>query len=198
MMITHLAIYCKVYFLTLNRLRSLCTGFLMRLQAPRPRIVPRVFRPSVCRTSPEVLLSKSTIPLNRPTFARPLPVGSTSTAQPFSTSACLFKKSGKLKERKTIEHVSSGSEQDDCDPYNFETLDLEIQQALDHLKDDLSKLRSGGRFNPEVIEDLRITLDKGRSVTTRLGELAQVVPRGGRLVIVLVGEADVRTIDIFF
>jgi len=56
------------------------------------------------------------------------------------------------------------------------------------LKDDLSQLRQGGRFNPQVLENLRVQLKQGGAV--KLGDLAQVVPKG-RIVQVVVGEQEV-------
>jgi hypothetical protein len=58
------------------------------------------------------------------------------------------------------------------------------------LKDDLSKLRAGGRFNPELLENLRVQPDKNSQSKVRLSDVAQVVPKG-RTVQVLVGEKDV-------
>ena len=80
----------------------------------------------------------------------------------------------------------------ELDPFDFSELEAGIQRALERLKDELSKLRAGGRFNPDIVEALRVSLTKGSKETVRLGDLAQVVPRGGRTVVVLVGEKDVR------
>ena len=68
----------------------------------------------------------------------------------------------------------------------------EIAQAIERLKSDLSKLRAGGRFNPEVVENLRVQPDKSSNQTVRLSDLAQVIPKG-RQVQIIVGEKDVRT-----
>lgn len=77
------------------------------------------------------------------------------------------------------------------DPFDFSELDAGIEKALKRLGEDLSKLRTGGRFNPELIENLRVNLNKEGKKTERLGDLAQVLPKGGRMVMVLVGEKDV-------
>jgi ribosome recycling factor len=69
-----------------------------------------------------------------------------------------------------------------------------IKLVLEKLKDDLSKLRTGGRFNPEILESLRVQLNKDVKGTERLGDLAQVLPKGGRSLMLLVGEKDVRAI----
>jgi len=62
---------------------------------------------------------------------------------------------------------------------------------LEKLTADLGKLRTGGRFNPEILESVRVHLVKDEKGTERLGDLAQVLPKGGRTVMVLVGEKDV-------
>ena len=70
-------------------------------------------------------------------------------------------------------------------------MEAEIQKAIERLRADLSKLRTGGRFNPDVLEALRVQLGKGGDAqTVRLGDVAQVVPKG-RTVQVMVGEQDV-------
>ena len=77
------------------------------------------------------------------------------------------------------------------DPHDFTTLEEGITKALDKLKNDLSKLRTGGRFNPEVLENLRVHLIKDSKASERLGDLAQVLPKGGRNLMILVGEKEV-------
>ncbi|KAL3448874.1 ribosome recycling factor-domain-containing protein [Aspergillus insuetus] len=74
------------------------------------------------------------------------------------------------------------------DPLDLSQLEDGIAAAVSRLKDDLSKLRVGGRLNPETIESLRVQLGKDTKDTAKLGELAQVVPKGGRMVTVLVAE----------
>lgn len=80
------------------------------------------------------------------------------------------------------------------DPFDFSELESGISKAHDKLKDELSKLRAGGRFNPELLENLRVQLvnkdkESGKE-SVRLGDVAQVVPRG-RVLGVMVGEKDV-------
>ena len=76
------------------------------------------------------------------------------------------------------------------DPYDFSNLELDIAATIKHLRHDLSKLRAGGRFNPEVLENLRVQPDKNSNQTVKLSDLAQVIPKG-RTVQVMVGEEDV-------
>ena len=61
---------------------------------------------------------------------------------------------------------------------------------MEGLTHELAKLRAGGRFNPEVIENLRVTLVKGSGATERLGDIAQVIAVGRRVKVV-VGEKEV-------
>lgn len=84
------------------------------------------------------------------------------------------------------------------DPFDLTQLHKGIGDALARFKDDLHKLRSGGRLNPEAIENLRVHVTKGSNETVKLGELAQVVPKGGRAVTIIVGEEDVSCSDCFF
>lgn len=115
-------------------------------------------------------------------------------AQAFSTSQCLAKgknKTGKAgKEEKQAQSSKGSNEAPADDPYDFTTLEAEIANALEKLKNDLSKLRAGGRFNPEVVENLRVQPDKSTEKTVKLSDVAQVIPKG-RTVQVLVGEKDV-------
>jgi hypothetical protein len=78
------------------------------------------------------------------------------------------------------------------DPLDLSQLEDGIAAAVSRLKDDLSKLRVGGRLNPETIEGLRVQLGKDTKDIAKLGELAQVVPKGGRMVTLLVAEESVR------
>ncbi|EED16011.1 ribosome recycling factor, putative [Talaromyces stipitatus ATCC 10500] len=112
----------------------------------------------------------------------------------FTNSASLSKKKDKNKRNDDVDSSQSTSAAAGAgggpDPFNFSQLQTGISDALTRLKEDLQKLRSGGRFNPEVIEQLRVNLVKGSNETVRLSEVAQVVPKGGRAVTIIVGEED--------
>lgn len=54
----------------------------------------------------------------------------------------------------------------------------------------LQEFRVGGRFNPEVLGQLRVRPDRNSSQAFPLRELAQVVHRGGRSVSILVSDPD--------
>ncbi|KAH9843350.1 ribosome recycling factor [Teratosphaeria destructans] len=111
----------------------------------------------------------------------------------FGTSSCLLAKKGakQAREEKQSSPSSSsgkGSAASD-DPFDFSALEADIAAAIDRLKTDLSKLRAGGRFNSEVLENLRVQPEKGSSQTVKLNDLAQVIPKG-RIVQILVGETE--------
>ncbi|KAL9121012.1 MAG: hypothetical protein Q9187_002426, partial [Circinaria calcarea] len=113
----------------------------------------------------------------------PAPSARRPPRQSFATSTHLLKKGGKQENKRNADIAA-------VDPFDFTELEAGIQRALDQLKEDLSKLRAGGRFNPDFLEALRVHLVKGSKETVRLGDLAQAVPRGGRTIVVLVGEAE--------
>lgn len=78
------------------------------------------------------------------------------------------------------------------DPYDLSRVESGIANAVSRLKDNLSKLRAGGRFNTDAVENLPVHLKKGNKESVKLGELAQVVPKSGRMTTVLVAEEEVR------
>ncbi|PYH50869.1 ribosome-recycling factor [Aspergillus niger CBS 101883] len=51
-------------------------------------------------------------------------------------------------------------------------------------------MRVGGRFNTVSIESLRVQLSKSSKQSIKLGDLAQVVPKGGRMVTILASDED--------
>ncbi|KAF2482422.1 ribosome recycling factor-domain-containing protein [Neohortaea acidophila] len=104
----------------------------------------------------------------------------------FSTSPCLLKKGGKAARE---EKQASSKTESTVDPFDFSALESEIAKTIEHMKTELSKLRGGGRFNPEALENLRVRPEKNESQTVKLNDLAQVIPKG-RTVQILVGEKD--------
>ncbi|PLB33988.1 ribosome-recycling factor [Aspergillus candidus] len=103
----------------------------------------------------------------------------------------LYKKKDKAKKQPDAGPASpSGPPPSSEDPYDLSKLQDGISTALSQLKDDLAKNRVGGRFNTESIESLRVKPHKGSKDSVKLGELAQVVPKGGRMVTVLASEED--------
>jgi ribosome recycling factor len=69
-------------------------------------------------------------------------------------------------------------------------LEFAFARAAEHHVDTLKKLRTGGRFNPDVIGALRVRPDKKDPATFPLHELAAIVPKGGRTISILVHELD--------
>jgi ribosome recycling factor len=113
--------------------------------------------------------------------------------RPFSHSSILFKKGGKQESKRTVEKATARVDSTGTtDPYDFSTLGASIETALARLKDELGKLRPGGRFNPDIVEALRVVVGKGEGGkhNLKLGDVAQVIPKG-RTLLVLVGDADV-------
>ena len=183
------------------------------------RLLPRSDRPlsrqylskASSHTSPAQPLSRApqrSSPPPRSSYIHPRP-----TACPFSTTITRSKKAKNKDEPKstrirghspnetTIFDPKSSTDVAENDPFNFTDLHAGIAKAVERLQDALSKLRAGGRFNPETIETLKVPLKtglparEGTKVPTQMvnvGDLAQVVPRGGRMVVVLVGEEEVR------
>jgi ribosome recycling factor len=58
----------------------------------------------------------------------------------------------------------------------------------EHARDSLKKLKAGGRFNPDLIGALKVQPDRKESAAYPIRELAQVVPKGGRTISILVHE----------
>jgi len=125
-----------------------------------------------------------------------------------STTPPLFKKGGGKQEQKRTVEINSAKTASRDDAHDFSGFQHEIDKATDYLKSELSKLRAGG-LDLEAIEALKISLGtsrggggggpkkdgaraggKGRVDTLRLGDVAQVVPRG-RIVVIMVGEKEV-------
>ncbi|KAJ5441333.1 Heat shock protein 70 family [Penicillium cf. griseofulvum] len=111
------------------------------------------------------------------------------TRREFANSPALYKKKDKAKKSSASEPEESSSAPSE-DPFDLTQLHNGISTAVARLKDDLSKLRAGGRFNTAAIESLRVHLSKDSKESVKLGDLAQVVPKGGRMVTLLAAEED--------
>jgi ribosome recycling factor len=74
--------------------------------------------------------------------------------------------------------------------YDFSSLESKILKSIEHLTHELSQLRAGGRFNPELLESLKVRPTKSSNETVRLGDIAQVVPKG-RVISIIANEEDV-------
>ncbi|KAI5291827.1 hypothetical protein KEM54_006072 [Ascosphaera aggregata] len=101
----------------------------------------------------------------------------------FTTSPVTYKKKGGGKGKGNGSSASSSDEPD----LGFDALQKSIDDAIARMKDAISKLRTGGRFNPQLIEQLRVSLDRKKD-SAKLGDIAQVIPKGGRNVVILLGD----------
>lgn len=111
-------------------------------------------------------------------------------ARSFVKSPALYKKKDKAKNAPTSDPVSNSITASE-DPFDQSQLQSGIAAAISRLKDDLSKLRAGGRFNTASLEGLKVQLSKDAQDSVKLGDLAQVVPKGGRMVTILAAEEEV-------
>lgn len=108
----------------------------------------------------------------------------------FGNSPAFYKKKDKAKLAPTPDPASNSGVASE-DPFDQSQLQNGITAAISRLKDDLSKLRAGGRFNTASLEGLKVQLSKDFQTLVRLGDLAQVVPKGGRMVTILAAEEEV-------
>lgn len=180
----------------------------MLLHATRKHILTSAIHTSKCLSRTSLIINRSQLSsaikyatsTNQNTFRLPLQTSPPFThiqQHGFTTTASRNKKKDKNKRNDDAESSSStaaaaAAGSDTADPFDFSQLQSGVSDALARLKDDLQKLRTGGRLNPETIEQLRVNLVKGKNETVRLSEVAQVVPKGGRSVAIIVGEEDVR------
>ncbi|KAK9777462.1 putative Ribosome recycling factor domain-containing protein [Seiridium cardinale] len=76
------------------------------------------------------------------------------------------------------------------EPLDFADVQSRLAKASESPLETLKKLKTGGRFNPDLIGAVRVQPDKQDGASYPLRELAQVVPKGGRTISILVHEAD--------
>lgn len=137
------------------------------------------------------------IPQCRPTtqFLRfsvaPSPSLAVRQTRNFTNSPALYKKKDKAGKKGSNSEAESSPAAATEDPFDLSTLNSGISTAISRLKDDLSKLRAGGRFNTATLEVLKVQLSKDSQDSVKLGDVAQVVPKGGRMVTILVAEEEV-------
>ncbi|KAI5920733.1 ribosome recycling factor domain-containing protein [Camillea tinctor] len=79
---------------------------------------------------------------------------------------------------------------DPSEPLEFPDVLSRAARHEAYYREVLKRLRSGGRFNPDAIGALMVQPDRKSPETYPLRELAQVIPRGGRTVSLLVHEAE--------
>lgn len=127
-------------------------------------------------------------------FSRPTPQNyflNSRATRNLTSSSVLHKKGGKTTRADSSAKGSVSKDDSSTDPLDFAELQAGLAKAQNHLKEELSKLRAGGRFNPETLENIRVNVVKGSKDTERIADLAQVVPRG-RVLNVIIGDKDVR------
>jgi len=123
-----------------------------------------------------------------------------------SASTKSFRKSPKVDSPNVNEHVpdnkATRNRDDEIDPYDQSELESGIASAVARLKDALTKTRDAGRVTPNMLEALPVELNvkhpdqskpKGKSETphherAKLGDIASVVPKGGRMLQVFAAE----------
>ncbi|KAI1342909.1 ribosome recycling factor [Xylariaceae sp. FL0016] len=76
------------------------------------------------------------------------------------------------------------------EPLAFADVRSRLAGHAEHFRTGLKQLRSGGRFTEDAIGHLRVQTDRKSPQTFPLRELAQVIPRGGRTISLLVHEED--------
>ncbi|OTA75578.1 hypothetical protein M434DRAFT_88348 [Hypoxylon sp. CO27-5] len=124
----------------------------------------------------------------------------------FHTSTPTYKKSGdkdvkgKKREKAAANSHSSGDDDDSNaggakhpspnpeEPLDFADVESRIQRHDEHFREALKKLKTGGRFNPDIVGALRVQPDRKSGATYPLKEVAQIVPRGGRTISILAHE----------
>lgn len=123
-----------------------------------------------------------------------------------SASSKSSKKSPKVGSSVVSEHVpdnkATRNRDAEIDPYDYSLLEAGIADAVAHLKDALTKTKDAGRVTPEMLESLQVSLNvkhpdqakpKGKSEPahherTRIGDVASVVPKGGRMMQIFAAE----------
>ncbi|KAI0857468.1 ribosome recycling factor [Xylaria cubensis] len=123
-------------------------------------------------------------------------------ARAFHASPTSHKKKKEETQKKPAKSSSSTTTTTDVDegpkhpqpdpeePLNFADVESRLQKHADHFTPSLKKMQTGGRFDPDAVGALQVTVNKKAGEAYPLRELAQVVPRGGRAVSLLVHEAE--------
>ena len=89
----------------------------------------------------------------------------------------------------------SSSTAADIDPYDLSDLETDLTKIHERLKTDLSKLRTGGRFNHDTLLNLRVTPTKTSSTTIPLSDIAQLIPKGRTLQILVSEEMYTKPVS---
>ncbi|KAI0186300.1 ribosomal recycling factor [Xylaria flabelliformis] len=172
--------------------RTLLRQGLARSQAGRTYGIARAAARPICQRCERTLLA---------------PVGARSPphlyfgSRAFHASPTSHKKKKEETQKKPAKSSGSDSSTDADDgpkhpqpdpeePLNFADVESRLQKHADHFTPSLKKMQTGGRFDPDAVGALQVTVNKKAGEAYPLRELAQVVPRGGRAVSLLVHEAE--------
>ncbi|KAK7743322.1 ribosome-recycling factor [Diatrype stigma] len=168
-------------------------------------VVPGARLTAATASAPYSSLCQQCLLPRRPAFSNG------SSTRPLHTTAVCLKKAKAKEQPKQKERAAAGSgsknenggdgdedgggrkhpQANPEEPSDFTDVQSRLAQHDEHFKETLKKLRSGGRFNPDVLGSLRVAVASGGGEETYpLRELAQVVPRGGRAVSILAHEAS--------
>ncbi|KAJ4336037.1 ribosome-recycling factor [Ascochyta clinopodiicola] len=134
-------------------------------------------------------------------FHASTPLCAPRTLRSFSKFPPLWKKAGKANKSHAKTDSSppvgqAGEPTPTDEIYDMAELEASILKAIEKLTHDLSQLRSGGRLNPDIVESLKVqlgTAGQGKE-TVRLGDIAQVVPRGRVLNVICGDDAHIKPI----
>ncbi|KAH8725139.1 ribosome recycling factor domain-containing protein [Phaeosphaeriaceae sp. PMI808] len=119
----------------------------------------------------------------------------------FSVSSSLYKKAGKANKAHARTDssppvTSPGQPTPTDEAYDVSGLEAQVLKAIEKLTHELSQLRGGGKLNPELVEKLSVQLGtaaEGKQ-TVKLGDIAQVVPRGRTLNVLCGEESHIKPI----
>ena len=169
----------------------------------------KLYRPPLRSFVCSSCLSKASTPgsksLNFPTaYHNDLFQHKSFTTAPVRQKKTGGKQSSKQNSSRAEQYVENSHSED---PGDFSALETEIRNIREGLREELKRIKAGG-IDIEAVEHLRVKLKdrggggakggrgskprSGSDEEVRLGDIAQVVPRG-RVVVVMVGEKDVST-----
>ena len=75
------------------------------------------------------------------------------------------------------------------DVLDFADVESRLAKLSSNANESLKKIKSGGRFNPDLIGAVKVQPDRKDAVSYPIRELASVIPKGGRTISILVHEA---------
>lgn len=111
------------------------------------------------------------------------------------------------KEVHVPDNAATRERDSEVDPYDFSDLNNKISKAISRLKDALVKTREAGRVTPDMVEALPVEVNvKGHDAhgapphkeRLKIGDLASVTPKGGRMMQVFCAEQSACFHSLFF